>query len=236
MPDLCYLCRHQIVSDASMDHVPPKQFYASSLRRELNLSGLVTIPAHGACNKSFARDEEYFTWSLSPLAVGSTAGNALAQDRAEKLKRQGRLLALYEMVRREFDKSPSGLHLPGGRVVKRFQHERVNRVVWKLVRGLYAHEMKSVLPDDTPRTTEIIEPERVRETAGTNAVWERVKAQDPRGSYGGVFEYKYLLGHAAQGQKLHLWGMLLWDKIMVFVAHHDPEEQIRPTVQSNGGD
>ena len=58
-------------------------------------------------------------------------------------------MRLYQAVRREFEKQPSGLHLPGGRVVKRFQGERVNRVVWKLVRGLYFHEMSSVLPDDT---------------------------------------------------------------------------------------
>ena len=68
---------------------------------------------------------------------------------------------------------------------------------------------------------EFVEPERARETAGRNAVWEAVKAQSPRGSYGGVFEYKYLVGDAGPG-RLHCWGMLLWDKVMIFVAHHDP--------------
>src|SRR5688500_6208621 len=107
MPETCYLCGTSIDSDESKDHLPPKQFYAASLRRDLNLSRLVTIPAHGACNRSFEQDEEYFTWSLSPLAVGSTAGNALAEERAEKLRRRSRLASLYEMVRREFDKSPT---------------------------------------------------------------------------------------------------------------------------------
>ena len=222
MPDICYLCGLDIESDRSMDHVPPKQFYATSLRSDLNLSQLVTIPAHGACNTSFEKDEEYFTWSLSPLAVGSTAGNALARERAEKLA-AGRSVPLFHAVRQEFDKQPSGLHLPGGRVIKRFQGGRVNRVAWKLVRGLYFHEMSAVLPDDTRFTTEIIEPERAREASGTNPVWEEVKAQDPRGSYGGVFEYKYLLGDA-DGKKLHVWGMLVWDKIMIFIAHHDPQD------------
>ena len=54
-------------------------------------------------------------------------------------------------------------------------------------------------------------------------MWEEVKAQDPRGSYGGVFEYKYLLGDV-DGKKLHVWGMIVWDKIMIFVGHHDPSE------------
>ena len=222
MPDTCYLCGTQIESDSSMDHVPPKQFYASSLRRNLNLSQLVTLPVHGVCNKSFESDEAYFMWSLSPLAVGSTAGDALAQERVEKLKRRNRLVALYEMVRREFDKYPGGLYLPGGRVIKRFNGERVNRIAWKLVRGLYSHETKSVLGEDTPFTTEIIEPDRARETAGANPVWETVKAQEPRGSYGGVFEYKYFV-RDVNGNKLHVWGMILWDKIMIFIAHHDPE-------------
>ena len=222
MPDECYLCGKPIESDHSMDHVPPKQFYAEELRLRINLSQLVTIPAHGACNRAYEKDEEYFTWSLSPLAVGSTAGDALARDRVQKLKRRNRLARLYEMVRREFDRFPSGLHLPGGRVVKHFDGGRVNRIVWKLARGLYFHHNDSVLPDDTPFTTELIEPERARETAGTNALWERVKSQPPCGSYGGVFEYKYFVA-TIDDKTLHSWGMLLWDKIMVFVAHHDPD-------------
>jgi hypothetical protein len=149
MPDVCYLCGQYLESDHSMDHVPPQQFYAESLRQHLNLSQLVTIPAHSTCNRSFERDEEYFTWSLSPLAVGSTPGNALAQDRADKLRGRPRLVRLYAMVRREFERFPGGLHLPGGRVVKRFDGPRVNRVAWKLVRGLYFHETRRVLPEDT---------------------------------------------------------------------------------------
>jgi hypothetical protein len=222
MPDICYLCGVNIESDYSMDHLPPKQFYASSLRSDLNLSKLVTIPAHGTCNRSFERDEEYFTWSMSPLAVGSVAGDALARERADKLSR-GRSVPLFQAVRQEFDKNPSGLHLPGGRVIKRFEGARVNRVAWKLVRGLYFHETSAVLPDDTPFTTEIIEPERARELAGTNPLWEKVKAQPSRGSYGGVFEYKYFFGEI-DGKKLHSWGMILWDKLMIFVAHHHPKD------------
>ena len=128
------------------------------------------------------------------------------------------------MVLHEFDKFPSGLHLPAGRVIKRFDGERVGRVVWKLVRGLYFYETKSVLGEDTRHTTEIIEPERGRETAGVNPVWEIVKGQESRGSYGGVFEYKYLVRDISErGDRLHCWGMLLWDKIMIFVAHPHPK-------------
>ena len=130
---------------------------------------------------------------------------------------------MFQAVRQEFEEHPSGLHLPGGRVIKRFDGDRVNRVAWKLVRGLYFRETSTVLPDDTPFTTEIIEPERASELAGINLLWEKVKAQHSGGSYGGVFEYKYFFGEV-DGKKLHSWGMILWDKIMIFIAHHHPEE------------
>jgi hypothetical protein len=59
MVSACYLCGLPLIEDRSSDHLPPKQFFA-----------------HGECKKSFERDEEYFTWSVVPLAIGSTAGNA----------------------------------------------------------------------------------------------------------------------------------------------------------------
>lgn len=54
-----------------------------------------------------------------------------------------------------------------------------------------------------------------------------MKAQEPRGPYGGVFEYKYVYRDLELG-RLHCWGLLFWDKVMVFVAHHDPDDQIAP--------
>ena len=60
-----------------------------------------------------------------------------------------------------------------------------------------------------------------------------VKGQEARGSYGGVFEYKYLVRNISEhGDRLHCWGMLLWDKIMIFVAHHHPKA---PSQQGAGG-
>jgi hypothetical protein len=220
MATLCYLCGLEIIDDASVDHVPPKQFYAPELRAGLNLSCLVTVPAHGMCNKAYESDEEYFTWSLASIAGGSTAGDALVRYQSKQF-RSGRSQGLGRKVLSEFAKNPSGLYLPPRVVIKRVQGERLVRVVWKMVRGLYFLEHQEVLPEDTPKTMEFVEPGRARTLAGTNAVWEFVKSQEPKGSYGGVFEYKYVARDIDPG-RLHCWGMLLWDKIMVFVAHHHP--------------
>ena len=47
--------------------MPAKQFFAPRLRVSENLSQLVTVPAHRACNKAYEKDEEYFAWALVPL-------------------------------------------------------------------------------------------------------------------------------------------------------------------------
>jgi hypothetical protein len=57
---------------------------------------------------------------------------------------------------------------------------------------------------------------------GENPAWEVVKAQDPKGKYGGVFEYKYLSSEV-DGEPLHTWGLLVWNRLMFFVAHHQPK-------------
>lgn len=223
MPDVCYLCGLEVSdADRSADHVPPKQFYAATLRKVINLDQLVTLVTHKGCNNSFSADEEYFTWSLSPLATGRTAGDALHADRLDRLA-GGRAVSLYHAVKQEFDSSPGGLILPGGLVVKRFDAERVTRIAWKLTRGLYFIEHHEALPDTTPRFFELIEPELARSKAGQNAVWESVKQQSPKGVNPGVFDYKYLVGEA-DGKPLHCWGMLLWDRLMLFAAHHDPQD------------
>lgn len=172
----------------------------------------MTVPAHGVCNKSYESDEQYFTWSMAALCLGSTAADALVRDQGRKF-RAGSSVGLGRKVLAEFVHQPSGLQLPGQRVIKRVEGERMGRVVWKLVRGLYFTETGTVLPEDTPYTHEVIEQDRAAEHAGTSAVWEHVKAQSPRGIYGGGFEQKYFVCEVDDSQ-MHMWGMILWDKLM----------------------
>ena len=44
---------------------------------------------------------------------------------------------LMRKVLREFDPTPSGIILPAGKIVKRFEGKRLARVAWKMVRGLH---------------------------------------------------------------------------------------------------
>jgi hypothetical protein len=223
MDAVCYLCGHPIEGDQfTDDHVPAKQFFAARLRASQNLSRLVTLPAHLACNKAYERDEEYFLWSLAPLAVDSVAGEAVARDHAKAFN-EGKSVGLALKTLKEFERNPSGLYLPDDLVLKRVEGSRIVRVAWKIVRGLYRIENREFLPDDVPFTIEVFEPQVVAQSV-ENELWEAVKAADGKGAYPAIFDYKYRLvevDHLA----LHSWGMLFWDRLMIFIAHRQPRDR-----------
>ncbi len=61
-------------------------------------------------------------------------------------------LRIGKMISKKFDSRHSGLYLPRGKVIKRFDAERVWRVVWKIVRGLFFKDHQRLLPENTLQT------------------------------------------------------------------------------------
>jgi hypothetical protein len=122
------------------------------------------------------------------------------------------------------------LFLPDGKVVKRANHSRVSRVHWKIVRGLYYIETGSVLPVDIDYLVEIREPEHSG-SSEMDTFWEAAKAAPSKGQYQAVFAYKYRSLEASRGTEravVHVWGTLLWDRLMIFLAHLDPDKTTWP--------
>jgi hypothetical protein len=220
MSTICYLCGLDIPdAELTQDHVPPKQFFAAPLRKVIKPSRLVTLAAHRTCNESYRLDEEYFTWELGSIAAGTLAADALNAYNASKF-RAGESEKLGLKILSEFEDRPSGLWLPRDLVIKRVEGDRLKRVAWKVVRGLYRVETGQLLPEGTTFALDLREPEN-RDPSDLDELWERVKAQPSRGAYAGVFDYKYLDAKVDSG-RLHGWGMLLWDQVIVFIGHLHP--------------
>ena len=142
---ICYLCGKPLCPPVNVDHPVMQQLFAPYIRRQHNVSKLITLETHKACNTAYHSDEDYFVRSLMPFARGSEAGNAIYAKVLNDF-RTGRQVPLTRMVLSEFEPNPSGLFLPGGKVVKRFDGERLGRVAWKMVRGLHFHHTGEVLP------------------------------------------------------------------------------------------
>ena len=213
-PTTCYLCGLPLTALTSNDHVPPKQLYTAEIRKA-HSPNLLTIPVHMACNRAYQHDEDYFVNTLAPFAAGSYAGNSFLQDVGLKYT-EGEKQGLVGKVLREFEHQPSGIALPDHLVAKRFDGTRLHRVAWKIIRGLYFHQYKEVLPEDTPNSLKIVPPDQVP----PKEFFLGLSDHPIHGQYPGVFDYKF--AKFPEAGNLNYWAMLLWDRVILIMAFHDP--------------
>lgn len=230
-PTVCYLCEKALTAPTSADHVPPKQLYAKEVRKK-HSPNLLTIDVHADCNRSFQHDEDYFANTLAPFARGSYAGTAFLQEAFAKYA-SGEKQKLVGKVLNEFQRTPGGILLPPGLVAKRFEGDRLHRIAWKIVRGLYFHEFGEVLPENTPNNLQIAAPDKPPPVEFLHALYDKPS----RGQYPGVFDYKYVT--VPQFNEFHYWGMLFWDRLILTMAFHNPAckcdhcSKLRPAEAAN---
>ena len=209
---ICYLCGCPLLDADSDDHVPPKCFFGSSIRKKHG-PNLLTLKVHAQCNASYKDDEEYFMNSIAPLAIGSYSANSVWQDlKKGYLRPQGKRLG--EMILREYDLRPGALVLPFNKVAKRFDGQRVRRVLWKITRGLFFHEYSSYLPENLPRNIELV-------SVGEKPPEQFALVADAptKGLYPAVFDFRYI---EFPEFHFHVWAFLLWDNIITIMMFHDP--------------
>ena len=231
---ICYLCGCPLAAEPTdKDHVPPDRWIAKKFKGETPGPRLVTLPAHVKCQHAYEDDEVYFFNTLLPLATGSVSAQEAMKDLGASFK-HAEQKALGGVILNEFGKVITS----DGKMLKSYLPARVNRILWKVVRGLFFIEYNGrVLPEDTPKMIEIIGPEE----APTKLPPEFALVRDTpsRGRYPGAFDYKYQLYEDPKNPtfKLHYWALLLWDRIIAIVAFHDPDcdcEKCKPTRAAAG--
>ena len=201
------------------DHCPPEALFARKILKEHKPDRLITIPVHEACNASYGHDEEYFKATLVPFARGSVAGDAVYNEFMADCREDPRKLVLADKILREFEPQPSGLHLPWGLVAKRQEGDRIKRVAWKIVRGLYFQHHSAFLYEDFPISCTLTAPDQ-----RPPELFELVRDLPDdvtHGRYCGVFDYRFRSFETDHG-KLNYWAFIIWDRIIVTVYFHDP--------------
>lgn len=144
-----------------------------------------------------------------------SAANELYKHIREKYRRL-KNVALIRKVIGEVEPHPSGLVLPGGKVIKRFDSIRVERVIWKIVRGLYFDHSGNVLPEKLAVTWTLTGPD----DGPPPDHFLRFTGMPDNPSYGkhpGVFAYQFQVFREMQPYG-HYWALLLWDKLIITVA------------------
>jgi hypothetical protein len=150
--------------------------------------------------------------------MDSYFGNAVTADIHRRFHVEGRNKPLALKTLREFEDRPSGIYVPPSVVIKRLEGVRIKRVAWKIVRGLYSHLNRQVLPEARRHGLDLVEPER----KVVLAQWNPVLTAPSLGQYPGVFDYKnrqYAV--AGNPARLDVWALLFWDRLMAFVMFHD---------------
>ena len=218
-PTHCHLCGRPLSNPTSKDHCPPRALFSRELRREHNLSRLLTIPVHKECNASYQLDEDYFIATITPLAPGSVAGDSIFKERMKGARNDRRKRALATRILDEFEPRPSGLYLPRNSVMKRQDGERISRVAWKIVRGLYFLHRSVYLPVTLSVGCTLTPPgQRPPEIF---LYMSSLPEDEMHGRYPGVFDYRFGVFDTDMG-KLNYWALLIWDRIIITVYFHEP--------------
>ena len=156
--------------------------------------------------------------SIGPLVSEvSLSGKELWQDISRRVK-DPQKVGLAATVSKEFQEKHGSLYLPGNKMVKNFDPERVWNVVWKITRGLYFHEKGKVLPKDFFPKSFYIQLEAGKEPPPefsfvAHAPW--------RGRHPVVFDYKYVIEERLNN--FNAWAFLLWGAMILMVCFHDPD-------------
>lgn len=207
---ICYLCGKQIEGKPSKEHVPPKQFFAQGYRKASSPS-LLTLLSHTQCNKSYQADEDYFVASVGGTAQDTPTGQWLLEDIVTKLSRQD-AQGLRNTIMSEFSDNVSGIYLPRGLIAKKLVRARVDRVVWKIIRGLYFHHYSQYLDQDSRHKISYYQ-------MGRDSPPEEYKLMGDApllGQYRDVFAYRFKTV-VDEGSTSGMWALFFW-KAFIAIA------------------
>ena len=140
------LCAYCGLEDfLTKDHIPPKSLFASP--RPANL---ITVPACMRCNAGASKDDEYLclVLSLSEEVDGNPDAAAAKEHSLRalgKIRKTGFARRFFRTVREIDDVSPAGLYL-GKKGSYQAEGKRLQRIAERMIRGLFYHETKQVMP------------------------------------------------------------------------------------------
>lgn len=198
------------------DHLPPAAFFGSLLKQFLSLN-LYWLYTHESCNSAYRQDEEYVIAALVGHAQ-TPAARAVMRDLRVAFEK-GHKRGLLGMIIGGFGTVMG----PRGEVTFEFDRHRVDRVAWKLARGVYYRELGVVLPEKRPGEIRFINPFEATEQIANIAWYPAVLASRPMGddTYRKVFDYKWI-SEKNGDLRGHAIVMLLWNRIILIAMFHDP--------------
>lgn len=131
------------------EHIPAKHFFKGI--PEMNL---ITVPSCSSCNKGFQKDEDFFRqFNVSFLMDRSERAKELMENEitrsikrkpalARQMFSQMQLVDTYTKSEKIYVGKKTAYHITAT------DTQRINRIVRKIMEGLFFHEFKQIIPKD----------------------------------------------------------------------------------------
>jgi len=194
--------------DLTRDHVFSRGFFNKPYPKDN-----IIVPACKQCNNVISKDEEFFRTLLAARATFTEDGKKLWREKVlgSSFKRSPKFKSyITKMLGRDSLYTNSGIYLGDIPVLKLGNEEnrRINNVIGKVVKGLYAFHFDKRLTDDIEL---MIRPIEI-----FSEFWNEYFKNFVLHQVGdNTVKYKY--GFLEVNNKLSTWGILFYNRIMFFV-------------------
>lgn len=173
--NICIFCKK--LADTK-EHIPAKQFFKGTPTKPL-----ITVPSCKECNAGFQNDEDFFRqFNTGFLMDRSDKAKVLMENEITRsIKRKPALgLQMFSQMKLVDAYTKSGLYVGKmtGYYVSDSDIERINRIVKKIIQGLFFHEFKQYLPSDwkirivwiNPQKSKALDLEEIAKTLKWNVI------------------------------------------------------------------
>lgn len=174
--NLCIFCGN---TANTREHIPPKQFFKGTPDKPL-----ITVPSCNTCNAGFQKDEDFFRqFYASMLMERSSEAKKLMEGEVSRsiLRTPALGHQMFSQMKLVDAYTKAGLYK--GKMtmytVSGSDKMRINRVVTKVIKGLFFHEFGQTIPENwitkiiwiTPQ----IEKEQKLDVMGKQPYWRVIK-------------------------------------------------------------
>ena len=143
--DHCIFCQNPA---DTREHIPAKQFF-----KEVPEKDLITVPSCFKCNKSYQRDEDFFRQFYTGMLMDRSKYATLLMDNeiTRSIKRKPALAhQMFSQMQLVNVFTKSGIYVGKKTMYKVSKSDkiRIDKVINKIIQGLFYHEFKKILPKD----------------------------------------------------------------------------------------
>ena len=145
------------------EHIPAKQLF-----KGISDKNLITVPSCKKCNGGFQKDEDFFRqfWASFFIERSTEAKRAMENEVSRSIKRKPALgWQMFKQMKPVNRFSNTGEYLGKATLINITESDRarINRVVDKIIRGLFFEEFKQIIPKDWLVTIHWITPQMEQE-------------------------------------------------------------------------